>query len=77
MRWLWVSSLYLSEWFFTICDPLWRNEVVVTRLNNAWDPETYIMIIFMEKNFPTFSTGLSIKLYFDIFIVLKTNHKDD
>ena len=54
-----------------ICDPLWRNEAVVARLNNAWNPEMYIMIILMEFFFPTFSIGLSIKLYFDIIYFIE------
>ena len=60
-----------SEWSFTICDPLWQNEVVVARLNNGWESETYIMIILMEIFFPTFSIGLCIKLYFDIIYFIK------
>ena len=64
-------TLSLPVWFFTICDPLWRNEAVVARLNNAWKPETYIMIILMEFFFPTFSIGLSIKLYFDIIYFIE------
>ena len=61
----------ISNFENNICDPLWRNEAVVARLNNAWNPETYIMIIHMEKIFPTFSIGLSIKLYFDIIYFIE------
>ena len=64
-----MMSLNVAEWSFTICDPLWRNEAVVARLNNAWNPETYIMIIHMEFFFSTFSIG--IKLYFDIIYFIE------